>query len=484
MPLYILLFVATSIFCACSAEVDTRGAERLQFCYTTPPNIKSDFEIILGNLEAAKYRDIRGPVRRIRQKNYLIAKDENGKFREPHFSGTVEMHFLPTGELSDFSSYDSVGTLTTFAQVLRKTNRHEIYMHLFESNRDFVYALSNEGRILEEGDNPFYRQSPVDHSWNSVDGHFSWEENAKHQIVAASGISPGGPYRHLYSYDENDSLTRIVALNSEGTRVGSIERNLENGKLQSVEFRYDERLFYPKVLNFTEEYRYDSLGRISKILTSRSKAWESQNDTVSYAYRDSAGLLEQIAYRKREIESRKLFDSEGTAVLLETYGTFIYEGLAGTSDAYDVERFVREVEYENFSGKEDSLETPEKRNAAVSLSADEFFRSNPASEKLLCRAAGSKVSCARLVGIPGPVFLNFVESVSYKNPSEVFLLQQAVPRVRPVLLLDGKCAALFEGGTSNGLLFENASVSFRRDPFSSFVRDSVTFSRSEFPCDF
>lgn len=484
MPFYFLLAVVISIFCACSAEIDTRGAERLQFCYTTPPNIKSDFELILGNLEAAKYRDIHGPVRRILQKNYLIAKDENGNFRTPHFSGTVDIHFLPTGELSDFSSFDSAGTLTTFALILHKTNRHEIYIHLFESNRDFVYALSNDGRILEQGDNPFYRQSPVDRSWNSADGHFSWEENAKHQIVAASGISPGGPYRHLYSYDENDSLSRIVALNAEGSRAGSIERNFENGKLQSVEFRYDERLFYPKVLNFTEEYRYDSLGRLSQIVTRRSKAWESQNDTVSYAYKDSAGLLEQTVLRKGEIETRKLFDSAGTAVLLETYGAFIYEGLSGTSDAYDVERFVREVEYDGpkFTAQ-DSIKNSAKRSAAVSLPADEFFRSTPDSEKFLCRAAASRVVCERLAGIPGPAFLNFVESVSYKNPSEIFLLQRAVPRIRPVLLLDGKCATVFEGDAF-GVLFANASVSFKRDPFPTFVQDSVSFSRAEFPCEF
>ena len=47
--------LVTAFLLGCSTEFDTRGAERLQFSYTTPPNIKSAYEVILGNLEAKKY---------------------------------------------------------------------------------------------------------------------------------------------------------------------------------------------------------------------------------------------------------------------------------------------------------------------------------------------------------------------------------------------------------------------------------------------
>ena len=152
----LIVFSVGVIFLAgCSTELDSRGAERLQFSLRKPPNVKTIYEVILGNREAKKYQEIHGPVKFILQRSYMMQKDESGNLLEPHFSGTVKIHYLPNGEVADFSSFDSSGTINTFAQVVHKANRREIYVHLFDADKDFVYFLANDNRIIEENSNPF-----------------------------------------------------------------------------------------------------------------------------------------------------------------------------------------------------------------------------------------------------------------------------------------------------------------------------------------
>ncbi|MBP5247621.1 MAG: hypothetical protein J6Z31_07160 [Fibrobacter sp.] len=481
-PRFLLSICSVSLLCACGVEFDTRGAERLQFSYTTPPNIKSTYEVLLGNLEAKKYENIHGAVKHISQKNYVVAKDEYGNWMEPHFAGTVEIHHLPNGELADFASYDSTGSLTTLAQVIHKANRREIYVHTFDANRDFVYFLANDNRIIEESGTPFYRQSPVDNSWNSADGHLSWEENSKHQIVAASGSTPSVQYRHLYEYDANDSLVRILAMDQNGKRIGSIEREFTDSLLQKVEFRFDEHLFYPDLLNYTETYQYDSNGRLTRIITKHSKAWSPKNDTTLYVYRDSANFSERFIYRHGELESHSVYDAHGNATLIETYGSFIYEGSDGTAESYDMERLVREIEYygDTAEAKTDSniLKQP-----FISLSADEFFRETKDSA-LYCIPSKNRVFCRTLNKVPGTLFLNFIESITYKNASEVFLEKNAAKPTTPLLISEGKCAMILNTSLEdNGILFTNSLVKMKRNPYAQFFGDTLSFSAKDFPCE-
>ncbi len=485
LPLHrsLLPFFALSLLCSCGIEFDTRGAERLQFSYTTPPNIKSTYEVLLGNLEAKKYESIHGAVKHISQKNYVIAKDEYGHFEEPHFAGTVEIHHLPNGELSDFSSYDSTGSLTTLAQVIHKANRREIYVHTFDANRDFVYFLANDNRIIEESGTPFYRQSPVDNSWNSADGHLSWEENSKHQIVAASGTTPSVQYRHLYEYGENDSLVRISAMDQSGKKIGSIEREFKDNVLQKVVFRFDEHLLYPNLLNYTETYQYDSKGRLTHVITKHSKAWSPKNDTLLYVYRDSANFSERFVYRHGELESHSVYDARGNATLIETYGSFIYEGSDGTAESYDMERLVREIEY-----YDDTLETKPIPKATkekfISLPADEFFHETKDSAALYCIPSKDRFFCRTLNKVPGTLFLNFIESITYKNASEVFLEKNAAKPTSPRLVSGGKCALILNTSVeNNGILFTNSLVKMKRNPYAQFFGDTLSFSAKEFPCD-
>ena len=485
-PLRRLLVSLTSVaaLCSCGVEFDTRGAERLQFSYTTPPNIKSTYEVLLGNLEAKKYENIHGAVKHISQKNYVVAKDEDGRFLEPHFAGTVEIHHLPNGELADFSSYDSTGSLTTLAQVIHKANRREIYVHTFDANRDFVYFLANDNRIIEESGTPFYRQSPVDKSWNSADGHLSWEENAKHQIIAASGTTPSVQFRHLYEYDENDSLIRISALNPNGKKIGSIEREFKDNRLQKVEFRFDEHLFYPDLLNYTETYAYDAKGRLTHVITKHSKALSPKNDTLLYVYKDSADVSELFVYRHGELESHSVYDSHGNAVIIETHGSFIYEGTDGTAESYDMERLVREIEYydDTLQAKNDSL--PAVKQPFISLSADEFFRETKDSAALYCIPAKNRMFCRTLNKIPGTLFLNFIESITYKNASEVFLEKNAANPTSPRLVSNGKCALILNTSVEdNGILFTNSLVKMKRNPYAQFFGDTLSFALKEFPCE-
>ena len=491
IPLRKLLVPLSSIavLCSCSVEFDTRGAERLQFSYTNPPNIKTDYEVLLGNLEAKKYQDIHGPVKHISQKNYVIAKDADGNLLEPHFSGTVEIHHLPTGEMADFASYDSTGSLTSLAQVIHKANRRVIYVHVFDSNRDYVYFLGNDNRIVEETGTPFYRQSPVDHSWNSADGHLSWEENSKHQIIAASGNTPSVQFRHLYEYGENDSLVRIVAMDANGKKIGSIKREFQDSLLKKVEFRFDERLFYPDLLNYTETYQYDSKGRLTHLITKHSKAWSPKNDTVLYVYRDSADISERTVYRHGEKESRTVYDSHGNAVLIETHGSFVYEGADGTAESYDVERLVRKIEYYESPAKKDSTATdsvaqvPQEKQDFISLSADEFFRETKDSSVYYCIPSKGRIFCRTLNKVPGTLFLNFIESITYKNTSEVFLKKNAAKPTSPRLVSGGKCALVLNTSVEdNGILFTNSLVKMKRNPYSQFFGDTLSFSTQKFPC--
>ena len=470
--------LVTAFLLGCSTEFDTRGAERLQFSYTTPPNIKSAYEVILGNLEAKKYQNIHGPVESILQKSYMIQKDENGNLLDPHFSGTVKIHYLPSGEMADFASYDSTGMLNTLALVIHKANRREIYVHLFESNRDYVYYLANDNRVIEEETNPFYRKSPVDGSWNSADGHFSWEENSKHQIIAATGVTPSVQYRHIYEYDENDSLVRIIAYDAAGKKRGSFERTFKNHLLQSEKFRFDERIFYPDLLNYTKNYEYDSKGRIVQIVTKHSKAWSPQNDTVRYVYKDSADFSTKNTYRHGELESSIVYDSLGNATFAETFDSFVYEGADGTAESYDAERIVREIHYYG-EELENSVSSKEKPSLA-SLTADEFFRSSPDSA-MYCEPNQKQVFCHYLRRVPGTIFLNFLERVTYKNASEVYLELNSGSAQKPILLSNGKCATILKN--SNELLFENSLVAFKREPYSQFFGDTITFSLKNFPCE-
>ena len=479
----IVFSVGVIFWAGCSTELDSRGAERLQFSLRTPPNVKTIYEVILGNREAKKYQEIHGPVKFILQRSYMMQKDESGNLLEPHFSGTVKIHYLPNGEVADFSSFDSSGTINTFAQVVHKANRREIYVHLFDADKDFVYFLANDNRIIEENSNPFYRQSPIDGSWNSSDGHLSWEENGKRQIVAVTGSSPSVQYRHLYEYDERDSLVRIVALNPEGKKIGSLERHFKDGVLQTVQFRFDERIFYPDLLNWTETYSYDAQGRLIRVITKHSKAWSPKNDTIRYVYRDSVNFSAKNTYRHGEWESSTVFDSLGNATFIETFGSFVYEGADGTAESYDAERIVREIHYYGEAGNGDSASISpinSRKVSWVSLSADEFFRSSPDSA-YYCERDKNRIRCRELRHVPGTIFLNFVESVMYKNASEVYLKLNSGRASKPMLFSHGKCAAFIP--ESNELLFGNALVSFKRYPFEQFLGDTLSFSLNDFPCE-
>lgn len=472
------------LFCSCGTELDFRGAERLQFFRTTPPNIKTEYELILGNLESQKYKDIHGPVKSIQQKNYLLTHDETGKLSPPHFSGSVEIHYHENGSIADFVSFDSTGSLHLWALNIHKANRRELYVHRFDSNIDFVFFLSNDNRIIEESLNPFYRQSPLDSSWNSTDGHFSWEENASRKITAATGNLPSASYRHLYTYNQKDSLIRVDAFDLDGKKRGSLEREFKDDKLQSVKFRFDERIFYPNLLNFTESYQYDSLGRLSKIITKRSKASSPQNDTVSYAYSQAGASTVSEIYRNHLLESKTIYDSIGNATFVETHGTFIYEGSSGTAESYDTERLVRQIEYYGHTSDSNHQKTAGTKSTPTSLSANAFFRTNSDSSAFYCTPSSKQILCRQLRKVPGTLFLNYVESVSYQNASEVFLEKNAAPKNSPLLRFNGKCALVIQKNPEfNAILFENSLVKFKRNPYEQFFGDTLIFSKKEFPCE-
>lgn len=479
------IFLALSFFVSCGGEPDSRGAERLQFYRASPPNVKSDFEVFLGNLEAEKYKGVHGPVKRIFQRSFLVAGDENGNFLEPHFSGQVEIHYLPDGSMADFSSYDCSGSLDTWALTIHKANRREIYVHLFDSDRDFVFFLSNDNRIIEEGANPYYRQSPMDSSWTSADGRFSWEEDAGHRIVAATGVLPSVSYRHIYAYDENDSLVRVTAFDLDGERRGELERVFEDGKLQKVLFRFDERLFSKNPLNYSESYGYDSIGRLSRIVVHRAKGASPQNDTVSYLYSLSGDSTVMEVFHNGIPESRTVYDAHGNAVLMESFGSFVYEGANGTAGSYEMERIVRQIEYEGDAPSGDPGKESEEfsKKSSTSLSADSFFRSPSDTSALYCNPSPGNVRCCKLNKVPGTLFLNYIESVAYKNASEVFLEKNSVPLPTPVLVLDGECALVLGKGLETSILFGNSQAFLKRNPFGQFCGDSVVFSQADFPCE-
>ncbi len=472
-------------FASCGGEPDFRSAERLQFYRSSPPNVKSDFEVFLGNLEAKKYKGIHGPVKRVSQKSFLVAKDENGNFLEPHFSGKVEIHYLPDGSMADFSSYDSSGSLNTLALTIHKANRREIYVHLFDSDRDFVFFLSNDNRIIEEGANPYYRQSPIDSSWTSADGHFSWEEGAGHRILAATGVFPSVSYRHIYAYDENDSLVRVTAFDLDGKRRGELERVFKDGKLRNVFFRFDESLFSKNPLNYSESYGYDSIGRLSQVITHRAKGNFPQDDTVSYLYSSSGDSTVLEVFHNGSPESKTVYDAYGNAVLMESFGAFVYEGANGTAESYEMERIVRQIEYEGEAPPGD-LKRAEggAKRSLTSLAADAFFRSPSDSSALYCTPSPEKIPCCKLNKVPGTLFLNYIESVTYKNASEVFLERNSLSRPKPVLVLGGECALVLGTGSESSILFENSQVNLKRNPFGQFCGDTVSFSPGNFPCAF
>ena len=348
-------------------------------------------------------------------------------------------------------------------------------------------TFTSDNRIVEETGTPFYRQSPVDHSWNSADGHLSWEENSKHQIIAASGNTPSVQFRHLYEYGENDSLVRIVAMDANGKKIGSIKREFQDSLLKKVEFRFDERLFYPDLLNYTETYQYDSKGRLTHLITKHSKAWSPKNDTVLYVYRDSADISERTVYRHGEKESRTVYDSHGNAVLIETHGSFVYEG--ADAESYDVERLVRKIEYYESPAKKDSTATdsvaqvPQEKQDFISLSADEFFRETKDSSVYYCIPSKGRIFCRTLNKVPGTLFLNFIESITYKNTSEVFLKKNAAKPTSPRLVSGGKCALVLNTSVEdNGILFTNSLVKMKRNPYSQFFGDTLSFSTQKFPC--
>ncbi|MCK9183333.1 MAG: hypothetical protein M0P13_10730 [Fibrobacteraceae bacterium] len=494
---FAFLCFAACFFLGCGSDLDTQGAERLQFCKLAPPNIKTDYELILGNVEAQKYKDVHGPVKRILQRNYEIAKDEKGNLLPPHFSGTSEINYLPSGEIADFSSYDSTGVIVVQAIVINKSNRKEIYLHFSEDNRDFVYILDKNGRIIEEGKNPVYKHSDLDGTWNSTDGHFSWEENGKGQIIAAHGTLPSGNFRHLYEYDSNDSLVRIRAFNSQDKEIGSMIREFKDGKLHHVTFRFDERWLYPNILNYYENYAYDSKGRLTSVITNRFDPWSEAGswppfhtkDTLKIVYSDNEGLSEKDIYQHGDLESRTIYDTLGNATLIETFGSFIYEGAFGTGEAYDVQREIRTIEYygnQPPAHLADSLnKAKEKKQAPTSLAANEFLRHPTDSSSLLCSNALVSVKCVRLNGIPSTDFLNYISSISYKNTSEIFLTRQICKGNVKLLFSEGKCAmVLCSENVWDGLLFNSSLVTFKRDPYKQFAGDTIVIPTKDFPCEF
>jgi hypothetical protein len=290
-------------FMGCSFESDSHGVERLRFFKKTPPNIKTDYEIIVGDRDAQTYTDIKGPVKFIRQRHYEIAKDAKGNLLPPHFSGITEINYREDGTLADFTYFDSTGVnILQQAFVLHKSSRQEIYLHFAEDNKDFVYLCDKNGRILEQGNDRVYKQSELDHTWNSTDGHFSWEEDANRKIIASHIKIPSGEYRHIYEYDENDSLIQILAFDREGKEKGRYSWKYDaSGKLKNASFEYDHKWFRPDILDFQEFYRYDSSNRISTIITTRfDPTWESstwppfiEKDTVFFEYHDREGFLEK-----------------------------------------------------------------------------------------------------------------------------------------------------------------------------------------------
>ena len=355
--------IVISILCAflslefwgCSGEVDSHGLEKLKFFQKTPPNIKSDYEIIVGDRDAKNYSEIKGPVKFIRQRHYEIAKDAKGNLLPAHFSGTTEINYRENGTLADFTYYDSTGgTILLQAFVIYKNSRKEIYLHLAEDNKDFVYICDKNGRILEQGNDRVYKQSELDHSWNSTDGHFSWEENPKQKIIAGHINLPSGEYRHLYEYDENDSLVRIKAFNRDNEEMGRFSWKYDpDGKLVSASFEYDHQWFRPDILDFEESYRYDAYNRLISVITTQlDPSWDSnswppfvQKDTLRMEYKDRDGFVEKNTFNLGSPESKTLYDTYGTAIAIETYGTFIYEGPNGTGETYDIQRLEREIEY-------------------------------------------------------------------------------------------------------------------------------------------
>ena len=345
----------TAEFTGCSAERDAQGAEKLQFCQKTPPNIKNDYQIILGDHEAQNYTGIKGPVKAITERRYELAKDDSGKWLPAHFSGTTVLHYNEDGSLADLTQYDSTGeNILLLAIIIHKSNRKEIYLHFAEENRDFVYFCDRQGRILEQGPNPVYTQNALDSSWSSTDGHYAWEEDGKGHILAAGTKLPSGERRYLYEYDNNDSLVNIRALDKDEKERGNISWEYDSkGRLKASHFAYDERLFRINAFDYDETFTYDAQGRISSVVTTRSDpSWESNSwppfkdkDTILYQYDLRDGYSEAKEIQNDAVERSAITDPYGNEILIETAGPFIYEGANGTDAAYDLQRIERSFEY-------------------------------------------------------------------------------------------------------------------------------------------
>lgn len=100
---------------------------------------------------------------------------------------------------------------------------------------------------------------------------------------------------------------------------------------------------------------------------------------------------------------------------------------------------------------------------------------------MYCEPNQKQVFCHYLRRVPGTIFLNFLERVTYKNASEVYLELNSGSAQKPILLSNGKCATILKN--SNELLFENSLVAFKREPYSQFFGDTITFSLKNFPCE-
>lgn len=345
----------TAAFAGCSAERDVQGAEKLQFCQKTPPNIKNDYQIILGDHEAQNYSGIKGPVKAITERRYELAKDDSGKWLPAHFSGTTILHYNEDGSLADLTQYDSTGeNILLLAIVIHKSNRKEIYLHFAEENRDFVYFCNKQGRILEQGQNPVYAQNELDSSWNSTDGHYAWEEDGKGHILASRSKLPSGERQYLYEYDSNDSLVNIRAIDKNEKERGNISWEYDSkGRLTASHFSYDKHLFRVNAFNYDERYSYDAQGRLSSIITTRSDpSWESKSwppfkdrDTILYQYNLRDGYSESKEIQNESVDRSTITDAYGNEILIETAGAFIYEGPNGTDAAYDLQRIERDFEY-------------------------------------------------------------------------------------------------------------------------------------------
>ena len=126
---------------------------------------------------------------------------------------------------------------------------------------------------------------------------------------------------------------------------------------------------------------------------------------------------------------------------------------------------------------------PQEKQDFISLSADEFFRETKDSSVYYCIPSKGRIFCRTLNKVPGTLFLNFIESITYKNTSEGFLKKSAAKPTSPRLVSGGKCALVLNTSVEdNGILFTNSLVKMKRNPYSQFFGDTLSFSTQKFPC--